>query len=451
MQQLPKLVRERLRVSVTGEHPDADLLTAYLEQSLTAQERLKMNDHLASCSECRQVLALAAPETISAAATTEGRRVPPPTWLHWNILRWGAAAACLVIVGAAVMLNVSHKAGVSLQDTEMQTAHRAEPAASAPAPSAPAAAPQNEAKAAPHRNLTSEKAVPPRTMRLDEKPASQPSSKKERGAVISGVGGGIGGGAFRTAPQQKSKAEESAQAPAVVSRADSVGALVAGKTAAPLESSANAIRDQKDMETAGASGAAESPPPSSSAGGELSDRKPLSMTQTVEVTGAAPAVETDSVSVAKSAGRQKQEPAKQAAANQAAAIFSPKPLAQVAATTKGMADFKTPRWSLSENGLPQRSFDSGKNWEEVQVDHKRGFRALAAVGMDVWVGGKDGLLYHSGDLGLHWSQITPASSGANLTADIVRIEFADPQHGRLIAGDGQSWVTSDGGKTWEKH
>ena len=267
---------------------------------------------------------------------------------------------------------------------------------------------------------------------------------------MSGVGGGIGGGAFSTAPELKSKAEQSAHAPAMLSRADSAGALTGNKKAAPLGSSANAIRDQKDLEIAASSGPAEAPP-SSRTSGDVSDRKIPSMTQTVEVTGAAPAAETDSVSVAKSAGRQKQEPAKQAAANQAAVTFSPKPLAQVAATTKGMADFKTPRWSLSENGLPQRSFDSGKSWEEVQVDHKSGFRALAAVGMDVWVGGKNGLLYHSGDIGLHWSQITPSSSGANLTADILRIEFADPQHGRLIAGDGQSWVTSDGGKTWEKN
>ncbi|PYX89616.1 MAG: hypothetical protein DMG68_04440 [Acidobacteria bacterium] len=123
---------------------------------------------------------------------------------------------------------------------------------------------------------------------------------------------------------------------------------------------------------------------------------------------------------------------------------------QVAASTKAMADLKAPRWTLSENGLPQRSFDFGKTWEEVQVDHKNGFRSLAAVGMDVWVGGKDGLLYHTSDMGLHWSPVTPASSGASLSADIVRIEFADPQHGRLIARDGQSWVTDDSGKTWTR-
>lgn len=171
----------------------------------------------------------------------------------------------------------------------------------------------------------------------------------------------------------------------------------------------------------------------------------------VEVTGESVTAESQTAEVAKQTGRDENGPPKRVATGQSVVTFSPKPLPQVAANARNMVDFKVPRWTLSENGLPQRSFDSGSTWEEIQVDHKTGFRALSAVGMDVWVGGKSGLLYHTADMGLHWAQITPASSGASLSDDIVRIEFADQQHGRVIAGDGQSWVTSDGGKTWERH
>ena len=143
MQQLPKLVRQRLQANSAGQHPDSELLTAYVEQSLTARERLQMDDHLAGCSECRQVVALATPETVSPASTTGLQRAPARNWLRWNGLRWGTAAACLVVVGAAVMLNVREKANAPLR-SEPQTARHVETAPSAPAP-----APQYEAKAIP--------------------------------------------------------------------------------------------------------------------------------------------------------------------------------------------------------------------------------------------------------------------------------------------------------------
>jgi photosystem II stability/assembly factor-like uncharacterized protein len=113
-----------------------------------------------------------------------------------------------------------------------------------------------------------------------------------------------------------------------------------------------------------------------------------------------------------------------------------------------MPDLKMPKWRLSQDGLPQRSFDSGKNWEKIAVDNKTGFRALAATGMDVWVGGVAGVLYHSTDIGLHWTRVMPVANGATLSADIVRIEFPDALHGKINTSDGGTWITSDQGKTW---
>ena len=115
-----------------------------------------------------------------------------------------------------------------------------------------------------------------------------------------------------------------------------------------------------------------------------------------------------------------------------------------------MRDVSSAKWTLSPDGLPQRSFDAGKTWEKMQVDHHTGFRALSAQGMDVWVGGLAGILYHSSDVGMHWTRIIPVAENTTLASDIVSMDFRDGVHGKLMTGNRESWTTSDGGKTWQK-
>ena len=52
MQSVPKIVRDRLQATRPAvNHPDADLLTAFAEQSLPAAERATVLDHLARCGD----------------------------------------------------------------------------------------------------------------------------------------------------------------------------------------------------------------------------------------------------------------------------------------------------------------------------------------------------------------------------------------------------------------
>lgn len=432
MVQLPKLVRERLQVNTPGEHPDADLLTAYMEQSLTRKERLQMEDHLAACSECRQIVALAIPET-TPATTQKQPSLLSEGWLRWPVLRWGAIAACLVFVSGAVLLHLGKKPQALAPYSEVQRVEHSAHAATSPA------GPQYEAKA-----------IPPASQMVLVEPTPVPGKRKATAAVSQGSGGGIGGGVYRAVPSQMSRDRLAANAPAMTFRSEQADAAQAQNKP---ESSLRANVTDKQALAAGADVVAPAAPPSTSSaiGSQAPSHVASGASETVEVTAESPTLQTQATEVAKPSGRDDKELSKRVATTQPAVNFSPKPLPQVAANARNMVDFKVPRWTLSEKGLPQRSFDSGASWEEVQVDHKAGFRALSAVGMDIWVGGKSGLLYHSADMGLHWTQVTPAASGSPLTADVVRIEFADPQHGRVIAGDGQSWVTSDGGKNWERH
>jgi hypothetical protein len=140
-----------------------------------------------------------------------------------------------------------------------------------------------------------------------------------------------------------------------------------------------------------------------------------------------------------------------------------------------------PRWTINAFGTLQRSFDQGKSWQTVDVNANAAvganfaaaaatsrakvkdadktlkrdaatptFRAVAATGSDVWAGGSGGALYHSADAGNHWTRVVPASAGAILTGDIISLEFADVQHGKVSTSTPEVWTTSDGGQTWQK-
>lgn len=142
-----------------------------------------------------------------------------------------------------------------------------------------------------------------------------------------------------------------------------------------------------------------------------------------------------------------------------------------------------PRWAINAAGALERSFDQGNTWQPVDVNAnlasapastslevisrtsrakkdtgktlKRdastpAFRAVAAVGSDVWAGGSAGALYHSLNAGNQWIRVFPASPGATLTGDIIRLEFPDSQHGKISTSTLEVWITSDDGQTWQK-
>src|SRR5712692_10531457 len=101
MNELPKSVIRRLAEprSSTLAHPDADLLTAFVERSLSPVEYGNVMAHLGDCRECRQVISLAVPET---APGLQAVVVRSRSFWRWPVLQWGAMA-----VTATVLLAVA--------------------------------------------------------------------------------------------------------------------------------------------------------------------------------------------------------------------------------------------------------------------------------------------------------------------------------------------------------
>jgi hypothetical protein len=108
----------------------------------------------------------------------------------------------------------------------------------------------------------------------------------------------------------------------------------------------------------------------------------------------------------------------------------------------------TLKWRLSHEGVLQRSGDSGQTWQTVSVRSGTTFRALSAVGPNIWVGGRAGALYCSVDSGQTWVKFEPAAGGKKLDQDIVQVDFADALSGTVSAANGEIWTTSDGGRNW---
>ncbi len=79
MTDVPKIVHSRLRAATPEReameraHPEADVLTAFAEQALSAAERESVLQHLTLCGDCRDVIALASPRHGPDSNATGGR------------------------------------------------------------------------------------------------------------------------------------------------------------------------------------------------------------------------------------------------------------------------------------------------------------------------------------------------------------------------------------------
>ena len=107
------------------------------------------------------------------------------------------------------------------------------------------------------------------------------------------------------------------------------------------------------------------------------------------------------------------------------------------------------KWMVSQSGVLYQSFDNGRRWQSVAVRENAGLRSVSSVGIDIWTGGAAGALFHSSDAGHSWTQVIPSYNGLTLADDIEQVAFADANHGTVTTTSGKTWVTADGGETWE--
>ena len=258
MTEVPEIVRERLRRQATSvEHPDANLLSAFAEHTLTEPERVSVLDHLSRCADCRQILALSAPqlEQLLAPAAARSRSGVKLSWWRSPVVHWGALTAAalvvLVAVGARMRLREGHSASApaiakyepAQQPTaETETAPVPTKQSATPAPAAPPASTSKRAKAigagSEDKQATLRKKVPAEVTAqiAPVPPTSAPSptdaSESSASTIISGEGAGR--------DQLKSSAPSAMASGAA-------GGIVGGMVAAPAMKAAKPAQRESAM------------------------------------------------------------------------------------------------------------------------------------------------------------------------------------------------------------
>lgn len=445
MEQLPNLVRDRLRTQPGGNHPDADVLTAFAEQVLPDAERSRVLTHLSGCAECRDVLALAIPPATGSASLDTAHPTP---WFQWKVLRWGAAVACVVIVGSAVLLKrdmmapkMASVAVVQEKQSGGQLAYdRVDPKERASqAMNAQATRTATEKDAMHLEDETSKVNAPPERLPATPSPAQKVAGLTgSKNQVIAGqMQPGVANGALAFSMRSNgAEARDVASTPAIITGVR--------PEVAETKKSALASRADKDLELLGKTmetvevqpSAAALAPPSSAApvlDNELSADKREAVGKAKSAIGA-----MGGTTAAESGG-----------ANYTGSVPAEEAVAQKVDRAKLRRSLVS-RWTISSDGQLQHSIDAGQTWQPVNVENKVSFRALSANGPDIWVGGAAGSLYHSRDSGFSWEQVKPTFADVNLAADISAIEFTDILHGKITTANGEAWTTEDAGQTWRK-
>jgi hypothetical protein len=389
MRDIPKIALQRLRKqSEVDAHPDANLLAAFTERGLAEAERENVMEHLALCGDCRDVLALAWPaeEEIGASVRVVAVR---RNWFSWPVLRWGVVALGLAAFAFVGVMQYERRQG-SEAALSVQVASN-QPAAGAAQSILPAAS----------AVLT---AVPE-----TKRQTADATEKKLLGSHAAA------GASLKASPP-------------VVASAPST---VAVDTSQPVESAQNQAADQLVLSRKEQRG---------------------SVTGADVVKAKNPAPPETSVS----------------------ALAAPNVPLQ---TEPGLMARALPRWAISSSGGLQRSFDAGRSWEDVKVEetavaglqpkNQAGsgaqsknkitaqtspimFRAVAAIGPEVWAGGSSAMLYHSADSGTRWTRVFPSMGDAVLRGDITAIGFPDALHGAITTSTGEVWTTADNGQSWAR-
>jgi hypothetical protein len=112
MENVPKIVTQRLGAqAIAVDHPEAELLTAFAERSLSEKERSRVLEHLARCRDCREVVALALPADQPVIEVVRPGRA---SWLTWPRLRWALVAAGVMVVGSFGLLHYRNTSNASM-------------------------------------------------------------------------------------------------------------------------------------------------------------------------------------------------------------------------------------------------------------------------------------------------------------------------------------------------
>jgi len=482
MPELSNLLRERLGARpLPRVHPDPDLLNAFSENALGAAERSQVAEHLSACAYCREVLAVALPETeAQPALVPAGARKRP----FWRMPAFGlaATAAAVVAIGATFVLELQQRQSSGTQVAQQQEIRQPVAPANvspsnnqdqpAPALQSPAIQDQNappvtasartqlqpngggvsqEADRAAHQTAARAKPNAPITE------AAQSSSQ----FIVTGADAAdtqigppkrdyVNEQMFSQAGYVDSVAAAPAAAPQGFSQQQTPPAafqtfLINGQNNAPIGIPANAIEPSKALKPIG-------PVPSQRPSlmafiggtgvkvGKIPGKIPSKIGPAISGTIA---LGMHSTVFGNALQNQSAEavPAAPPPASGSTLLSTDGFTALALSAPHSAAAPDALHWKISGSTL-MKSADAAQ-WQDA-FEASVPLTFVVSHGSDVWAGGAQGKLVHSSDRGQHWEEFQPDQSASG---NVLSIELA----GNTVTAKtstNQIWSSQDGGKSW---
>lgn len=416
---IEKLVAGKLRAQLKlpgPECPDAEFLAAYVDDALTSGERARCEAHLAACAPCQEQVAelvrlSAADKPAAATAAPPAKRKEIEGTRRAAIFgfRWAWAATALA---AALVAGLWY--------TE-EFRERLQPIPQVTAP-APVAGPET---------------TPPSVIQSQSKSAAAESSPPERSATVAPAE------ARKAPPREKKVAPSQAQAPAApkaLQAADQAG-VPANLQAAQAEAEqqpAKALPRERARLTSREAGASpsEPQPPAKGAEAEAETRN-----EPLEVPLSAPPGGAPSAPSGAGEGAKAQKAAPQTA-SPARGGFAGRRLESLRAT-EASATSETRLWRVGPQGLIQKK-DSSGNWKTQSSGVASDLIDITFPTPSVgWAVGQAGTILRTTDGGNTWNKVPGPTS-----QDLLRVVATGELAANVTTRRDQTWVTSDGGKTW---
>lgn len=414
MQNIPQVVRERLKAgSVNSGHPDADVLTAFSEQSLSARQRGEVLEHLAKCGDCREIVALALPPVEQLQDGVAHIRL---AWLSWPVFRWASVAAGIAILAVGALQYEAHMrptrslATVAKQVTQVQPM-AAEGQVVSPAPSATVPViPKHEQHPVAGDSVAA-RVTSKSTPQAPGLKFAQKSREADKNSPMQG--------------SQQAAVAQSLPAPAVTEAAN--GRNITSLQTVEVQSQSEMVQVEPQVAQAEAPASVfdNSPRP-------VGKAKAAIVPALQSASGSALA--TSRWSISPTGGLQRS--------------FDQGNTWQDVDVNVGLTNLAASSFQISrDDSIAPKDVQKKSS---KQLSSGPVFRAIAVNGADVWAGGSGAALYHSTDSGDHWVRVNPSISGTLMSGDVVSLEFPSPGNGSITTSSGEIWSTNDSGQSWTK-
>ena len=403
--------------------PAPEILAAYFDRSLDADETARYDLHFSQCSRCREQLVAMA----RASEVNEAKKEAASGWNWLRTPRWlrptAAAFAVLVLIAGITLRrwkarDAANEIAMSRPDVELVPAPETSTAAT-PQPSESKAPAKPPSGAAEPKNQMFSGGVA-----LDKNGEGQyfrvlpsPGQKKAAGATRGARGG--------NAPASSSVGSGSSTLDAT--RAET----------APVTDAQSVVLAPNKLEPDSAARDSSAPTP------EAAAKQPGTVKGKTAARAAASAPAPSSprfVAGSSFSARDARDAAERARIQQAqlssnlmAGFVVPTPDAKVL-------------WMISDSGSIGHSEDAGATWKYESLESHDHFVAGSAPAAKIcWLLGEHGSILRTTD-GTTWTTVEPPAA-ANIEG-FVGIEAKDESSATVTSTDGRKFSTSDGGKTW---